>query len=176
MMSRNYNLPRHRSKVKHGKSDSSDHLYPWLFALTKYEESQGGHGTGKLSKSIVPSTGLQTDTVPVVQSWWRMQVQYRLISTSLRHGRSGTIRCGGEAAQSMRPGRLRSRSANSHARQSSQLTMEHQNINLHQASAVRPVSLRVQTETRATELTNCGSLAMARTRWYEDPVHACWRK
>ncbi len=60
-MSRNYNLPRHRSKVKHGKSDSSDNLYPWMFALTKYAESQGGHGTGKLSQSIVPSAGLQTE-------------------------------------------------------------------------------------------------------------------
>lgn len=44
IQSRKYELPRHRSKVKHGKTDGSDNLYPWEFSLTKYttDDTDGG--------------------------------------------------------------------------------------------------------------------------------------
>lgn len=107
-MSRSYTLPRHRSKVKHGKSDSSDNLYPWLFALTQYEDTGGSKDSSKPPQRAIPNACLAQKLRPWLfpQLRWRTRGQSRLISTSRRRGRSGTIRCGRGAVRLTRRGRL----------------------------------------------------------------------
>ena len=72
LQSRKYELPRHRSKVKQGKTDGSANLYPWQFGMTKYvdpgDEDQGGGATVSDLSSMGCVSAKVFAAVPV-QEW-----------------------------------------------------------------------------------------------------------